>query len=117
MILILGKKKSSMSSKGNIDYFGQSITSGVLHTNSNRTIGMAAAYYTIMQWKLSAGKPDPAIFENTIGNELQWLQAFAAKQASTLFDKSDTLSSDRSTATKMAVKVVTELHNQLPLTT
>ncbi|KAG2177994.1 hypothetical protein INT43_003247 [Umbelopsis isabellina] len=83
---------------------------------SNRTIGMAAAYYTIMQWKLSAGKPDPALFGNSISNELQWLQAFAAKQASSLFDKSDTLSSDRSTAAKIAVKVVTQLHSQLPLT-
>jgi hypothetical protein len=112
MILILGKKNSPMSSKGNIDFFGQSLTSGFLHTNSNRTIGMAAAYYTIMQWKLSAGKPDPALFGNSMGNELQWLQDFAAKQASMLFDKSDTLSSDRSTAAKMAVGIVTQLHSQ-----
>ncbi|CAM0141441.1 hypothetical protein VKS41_003850 [Umbelopsis sp. WA50703] len=83
---------------------------------SNRTIGMAAAYYAVMQWKLSAGKLNPSLFEKSNGNELQWLQEYAAKEASVLFEKSDTLSSDRSTATKMAVSIATQLYGQQPIT-
>jgi hypothetical protein len=51
---------------------------------------MAAAYYAVMQWKLSAGKLNPSLFEKSNGNELQWLQEYAAKEASVLFEKSDT---------------------------
>jgi hypothetical protein len=77
---------------------------------------MAAAYYAVMQWKLSAGKLNPSLFEKSNGNELQWLQEYAAKEASVLFEKSDTLSSDRSTATNMAVSIATQLYGQQPIT-
>lgn len=78
---------------------------------------MAAAYFAIMQWKLDNNKLDQSLLETQGGDlVLNELQQCAAKQASALYDRSDTLSSDRTTASKMATAIVAQFYNQQPYT-
>ncbi|KAI9288220.1 hypothetical protein BC943DRAFT_378108 [Umbelopsis sp. AD052] len=83
---------------------------------SNRTIAMAAAHFALTQWKLDMAKLNPSVIVEYSEKIQHELQACAAQQASNLFDKSDTLSSDRTTATKMAIAIVTQFYAHQPHT-
>ncbi|CAO3669260.1 unnamed protein product [Umbelopsis ramanniana] len=83
---------------------------------SNRTIAMAAAHFALTQWKLDIAKMNPSTVAEHSETIQRELQACAAEEASKLFDKSDTLSSDRTTATKMAIAIVTQFYMHQPQT-
>ncbi|KAI8581602.1 hypothetical protein K450DRAFT_279038 [Umbelopsis ramanniana AG] len=77
---------------------------------SNRTIAMAAAHFALTQWKLDIANMNPSVIIEHSESIQRDLQACAAQQAANLFDKSDTLSSDKTTATKMAIAIVTQFY-------
>lgn len=71
---------------------------------------MAAAHFALTQWKLDTAKINPSTVVEHSDNIQRELQARAAQEASKLFDKSDTLCCDRTTATKMAIAIVTQFY-------
>lgn len=77
---------------------------------------MAAAHFALTQWKLDIAKMNPSTVVEHSETIQRELQACAAEEASKLFDKSDTLSSDRKTATKMAIAIVTQFYMHQPQT-
>jgi hypothetical protein len=77
---------------------------------------MAAAHFALTQWKLNIAKMNPSVIVEHSETIQRDLQACAAQEASNLFEKSDTLSSDRITATKMAIAIVTQFYlHQSPI--